>query len=621
MDKSGRSVELSWTPPYDGNNPITRYIVEYKQSKQSWEEHGERLVISGEGSIAAVLDLRPATTYHFRIIAKNEIGESEPSHTVTIITAEEAPSGPPRDVRVQYVDQSSLNITWKPPLTEEWNGAIQGYQVGYRLAASNHSYLFETVEFSQEMGKEHHLVIGNLDTYTEYSVVVSAFNKIGPGPKSKEVRAYTKEGRPKEPPQDVMCTTLTSQTIRVVWSSPPLDTVQGIILGYKVFYAPSDTWYDESTIEAKNTQGTDTHLHGLHKYTNYSLQVLAYTNGGEGVKSSPIHCLTDQDIPAAPTSVKALVTSAVSILVSWLPPDRPNGIITQYTVYFKQHGTADENATVHRLSPSQFTFEAKGLNRQHAYVFWVTASTHVGEGVKSQNVHLKPSNKVPAKIASFEKEYIATYKEDVKLACKAVGIPTPEVRWSIQGEPFTQTDHIRMLPEGSLLIRETTREDAGEYTCMVENAYGKDTVSHTLIIQAPPHPPELQIMSTTTSSIEVKLKPSSADETAPIHGYTLHYKPEFSDWETVQVPASARTFSLDKLWCGSRYQIYATAFNKIGTGDSSDILSQRTKGKKPVVPEVSRFVEVSPTTITLHLNAWSDGGCPMNYFVVEYKPK
>ena len=34
-----------------------------------------------------------------------------------------------------------------------------------------------------------------------------------------------------------------------------------------------------------------------------------------------------------------------------------------------------------------------------------------GEGDKSQSVNLKPSNKVPAKIASFEEEYIATFKE------------------------------------------------------------------------------------------------------------------------------------------------------------------------------------------------------------------
>lgn len=58
------------------------------------------------------------------------------------------------------------------------------------------------------------------------------------------------------------------------------------------------------------------------------------------------------------------------------------------------------------------------------------------------------------------------------------------------------------------------------------------------IAAAPPHPPELSIISTTTTSIEVKLKPSTVDDSAPIHGYTLHYKPEFSDWETVQVRAN-----------------------------------------------------------------------------------
>lgn len=79
--------------------------------------------------------------------------------------------------------------------------------------------------------------------YTEYAVVVSAFNKIGQGPKTDEFHAYTAEGTPQQPPQDVTCTTLTSQTIRVSWSSPPLETVQGVIKGYKVFYGPSDVWY------------------------------------------------------------------------------------------------------------------------------------------------------------------------------------------------------------------------------------------------------------------------------------------------------------------------------------------------------------------------------------------
>jgi len=36
-------------------------------------------------------------------------------------------------------------------------------------------------------------------------------------------------------------------------------------------------------------------LHGLKKYTNYSMEVLAYTSGGDGVRTTPIACQTEQD--------------------------------------------------------------------------------------------------------------------------------------------------------------------------------------------------------------------------------------------------------------------------------------------------------------------------------------
>lgn len=36
-------------------------------------------------------------------------------------------------------------------------------------------------------------------------------------------------------------------------------------------------------------------LHGLFKYTNYSVQVLAFTRVGDGNISSPIYCRTKED--------------------------------------------------------------------------------------------------------------------------------------------------------------------------------------------------------------------------------------------------------------------------------------------------------------------------------------
>ena len=51
------------------------------------------------------------------------------------------------------------------------------------------------------------------------------------------------------------------------------------------------------------------------------------------------------------------------------------------------------------------------------------------------------------------------------------------------------------------------------------------------------------------------------------------------------------------------------------------MVTTKTKGVEPTVPDARRFLEVSAGSVTLHLNAWQDGGCPIIYFVVEYKPK
>lgn len=58
-------------------------------STGTWEADIDRVLVPGQQTVAGVFNLRPATTYHLRIVAENEIGTSEPSDTVPIITAEE----------------------------------------------------------------------------------------------------------------------------------------------------------------------------------------------------------------------------------------------------------------------------------------------------------------------------------------------------------------------------------------------------------------------------------------------------------------------------------------------------------------------------------------------------
>ncbi|XP_030242123.1 Down syndrome cell adhesion molecule-like protein Dscam2 isoform X22 [Drosophila navojoa] len=618
LDKSGRSVQLSWAQPYDGNSPLIRYIIEFKRSRASWDEI-DRVMVPGHTTEAQVQKLSPATTYNIRIVAENEIGSSQSSEAVTIITAEEAPSGKPQNIKVDPVNQTTLRVMWKPPPRSDWNGEILGYYVGYKLSNTNSSYIFETINFITEEGKEHSLELNNLRVYTQYSVVIQAFNKIGAGPLSDEEKQFTAEGTPSQPPSDTACTTLTSQTIRVSWVSPPLESANGVIKTYKVVYAPSDEWYDETKRHYKKTASSDTVLHGLKKYTNYTMQVLATTAGGDGVRSVPIHCQTEPDVPEAPTDVKALVMGNAAILVSWRPPAQPNGIITQYTVYSKAEGAETETKT-QKVPHYQMSFEATELEKNKPYEFWVTASTTIGEGQQSKSIVAMPSDQVPAKIASFDDTFTATYKEDAKMPCQAVGAPQPEITWKIKGVDFSANDRMRLLPDGSLLIKSVNRQDAGDYTCHAENSIAKDSITHKLIVLAPPQSPQVTLSATTTDTLTVRLKPHEGD-TAPLHGYTLHYKPEFGEWETAEVSVESQKYNIENLLCGSRYQVYATGFNNIGAGEASDILNTRTKGQKPKLPEKPRFIEVSSNSVSLHFKAWKDGGCPMSHFVVESKKR
>lgn len=52
---------------------------------------------------------------------------------------------------------------------------------------------------------------------------------------------------------------------------------------------------DESDGLSITTGQLSSVVHGLQKFSNYSVQVLAYTHVGDGTRSSPIYVMTQQD--------------------------------------------------------------------------------------------------------------------------------------------------------------------------------------------------------------------------------------------------------------------------------------------------------------------------------------
>ncbi|XP_060818286.1 cell adhesion molecule Dscam2-like isoform X2 [Bombus pascuorum] len=638
IEKGSRYINISWTTSQDGNSPITQYIIEYKTDTahaiyfpEVWHDHTFHMTVPGTQVHAHVNGLRPAVSYQFRIYAENELGRSQASDILETTTEGEKPGGPPRNLKVDPVSSTEFNVTWDPPDHDLWNGEILGYHVGYkehRLGADQ--YTFRTVERristasvalglarTSMPGRQYQLT--NLKKFARYSVVVQAYNVLGQGPMTPDVVATTLEDVPSSPPQDIRCTPLSSQSLQVSWDAPPDSSLNGILKGYKVIWENMNALTESPKTETKITTALTVVIHSLEKYTNYSVQVLASTRAGDGIASSPLHCVTEEDLPEVPAGVKAVVRSATSIIVSWQPPLRSNGNITSYNVHIRWVGP--EGKWYKRaLPPYQTSYQVENLHKKNQYEFSIAAVTSVGEGPQTQPITVSLSNEVRAAVFSFGTVLVVPWKQNVTLPCQSVGNPEPSVTWKQWGQIVKSSSRVSLLTEGSLQIMDLHREDSGNYTCYVKNRHGSDQITHRLTVQVPPAAPLLHATSATSNSINVQWK-NRDDGGASIRGYILHYKRESGEWEEVKVSHKINSFVLSRLWCGNDYQMYLTAYNRIGMGSPSEIVKATTNGSKPESSPSNgdKFITVNVSWITLHLSMWNDGGCPITYFELEYR--
>ena len=60
--------------------------------------------------------------------------------------------------------------------------------------------------------------------------------------------------------------------------------------------------------------------------------------------------------------------------------------------------------------------------------------------------------------------------------------------------------------------------------------------------------------------------------------YTVHYKTDDGDWKAETVGSTIDNYVIKGLRCGTRYQIYMTASNSLGTGEPSAPVFARTQG-------------------------------------------
>ncbi|KAJ0011764.1 hypothetical protein NQD34_012739 [Periophthalmus magnuspinnatus] len=121
-------------------------------------------------------------------------------------------------------------------------------------------------------------------------------------------------------------------------------------------------------------------VRNLQAHTRYSFEVQA-VNGVSGKnptspRYSTVNITTNQAAPSAVPTVHLMRSTADTLSLSWLPPEKPNGVILDYEIKYHERGLAMS----HTVTSQHSSAKVEGLRAATPYVIQVRARTVAGYG-------------------------------------------------------------------------------------------------------------------------------------------------------------------------------------------------------------------------------------------------
>nr|XP_046227677.1 protein sidekick-1-like isoform X2 [Scatophagus argus] len=638
---SPRTATLRFRPGPDGKTAISRWIVEGQVVKEDGKEEAWSLVYQKDNQPDAdmleIPNLTPFTQYRFRMQQVNIVGSSPMSAPSRLIqTLQAAPDAHPSNLTLLSTTQTSLRFSWKPLAESEYNSSPE--TVGYRLRVCRTDGQGEDrTEDVEGAGGASEATVEGLNPWTRYQVRIQAYNSIGPGPWSNAVAVQTAESAPSGSPVNVTAEAVSSSSILLRWSALPLAQKNGVILGYKVLYSEKDSEGPPSVQVAEGEGNTSLLLALLQKYTVYVLQVLAYTQMGDGPLSNPVLLRTKEDVPGPPVRMVFPEVRLSSVRVVWQPPTNPNGIILGYQISYRLDSRDPQRWTTVEVGSNARQFTVTGLSPEQTYVFRVTARTAVGWGDEQEALVVTTERRErpqPPRKLSVPQDGVESRRLRLHWVMGGSGSSplryfTLQVKELPNGDWNTHTADVpynvttwtadRLKPFTSYKFRMLATNDVGD------SVLSKETEAVTTLQDVPDEPPViLAVKPTTTTSVLVQWKrPSDDSVNGMLTGYRLYYRElpvntststeaevqatknnttsalitTKSTFKTVS-SASLTEFELTQLKKFKRYQIVMTSYNIIGESPPSTPVEVSVGEAAPsVAPQSIRVSAVSPSTL------------------------
>lgn len=427
----GHKVNLLWEDGDDGGDTVIEYLVQYNTSDNPnyWNSNYEEIPKSAPEP--RTIDLSPWAKYSFRVLSRNSIGYSEPS-SPTKTTCSTPPGHPDRNpdkVRTKTEKKYKLIISWEPMPRLEHNGPNFRYRVFWRPKGStywNNTYVLD------ENANE--LEINVNDIYGLYEIKVKAVNDIGESYQPAFIiLGHSGEAEPILSPKDFRLDLM--QQIRpheahFIWESVDTseDKIRGKFRGYKLRYWKSSEgrhkWEEVDVVvdagDGYYLRDVRAAISGLPAYTALRAQVTVMNDHYTGPPSETIDFSTPEGVPGPVRHLHEQRIGSDYVLLKWLPPEEPNGLLLGYDIGYQPIESSNVGAVIFlhpKISnPSTLRARIKGLYSDHTYRFLVWARTQTGRGeptyIDVETAHFPPDIPHPIVSAVDRTSFNITWRQE-----------------------------------------------------------------------------------------------------------------------------------------------------------------------------------------------------------------
>ncbi|KAI9539301.1 Protein sidekick-2 [Dissostichus eleginoides] len=423
-----------------------------------------------------------------------------------------------------------LSTTEKRAINLTWAQAFDGNSplIRYILEVSENNAPW-TVLLANIEPESTGVTVGGLIPARSYQFRLCAVNDVGRGQFSKETDRLTlPEEPPSAPPQTVIASGRTNQSIMIQWQPPPESHQNGPLQGYIIRYCLSGLPVDCQMKNITNSDQTSLLLEELIIWTNYEIEVAAYNGAGRGTYSHRVTEWTLQGVPTVPPgNVQVEAVNSTTVRFTWSAPSPQfiNGINQGYKLLAWELTRSNEVSVMTarpNFQDSVHVGHISGLKKYTEYYTSVLCFTTPGDGPRSPPQRTRTHEDTPGAVGhlSFTDILDTSLKVSWKEPQEKNGVLTGyRISWEEFNRTNTRVTHY--LPNLTQEYKVTGLTALTTYTIQVAAMTAKgqgqlsaSTISSGVPPELPGPPTNLAISNIGPRSVTIQFKPGYDGKTS-----------------------------------------------------------------------------------------------------------